>query len=309
MIKQYKRVCRSIRRLPVDTKTLEHVQNQAKNEFSRKYINTKRLRNYQALLDDIVMYENWPRLFSLFDDLYRSRLTAGDFPQLYSTFHRFQNVNYDDVRHIYPHVHLFHELDAPEPFQHRFNNSLEQEEDVISVLALLKHNGSDLTLPLRALEEPQSGHDTMIDEIKKLYQFVAKNDKLTHLKLLPFEVTYPSDKFGFPLHIIQRDKLLKDHLKYVKYIISRFQPVNKLYLDQLAAVSNYEIGLNQNFFKYMIKKRTIMPAVVNLKTNKSVIPDLKNIIKWYKEYLTKQFYVDKEADNYVYRLYPINFYS
>lgn len=311
MLRKYKQLCQRVRRLPLDSYTLSLLQGELKTEFGSKRFDKKKFHKYISLFDDILLYENWPQLPVVLDDIYKARMTSKEYPDLFKKYKWFHNVNYDEIRLVYPHKHLFKDLSTPEKYQDKFNALLQEEGDSVLVMKSLGIDKSKGQHSFELVNRPlvNSSRVQALEEIKQLYEFIAHHDKITHLKVLPFEVLYPSDKFGLPLHIIQRDKTLHDHLNYVKNIIKTFQPISKSHLIQLGLVADFTIPLNNNFFKYMVKKR--QTKMVALKTNKSVIPSQKNIIKWYKDYLIKQFYCEKDPDvnKYVYRLNHINYYS
>ncbi|WEJ97398.1 hypothetical protein PSN45_004949 [Yamadazyma tenuis] len=236
----------------------------------------------------------------LFDYIFKDVMGSESYPEQYGALKKFESYNYDQVRDIYPQVHLFKRLDVPEKYHQEFDKELKQEKDDFSLVNYFKFDANTIPdIPLISRNQLNDEHEKeemkkVLNHVKQMYNFIASKENITHLKLRPMEVTYPSNKYGLPLHIIQRDKLLKDKLIYVKSVVNRYKPIPASILDQLGQITNGDI--NPHFFTYMIQKRR--KVIVKIKGNKKFIPDSKNIVKIYREYLSKQFYYDPNTGKY-----------
>lgn len=309
---KYKEICKKIRRLPIDSYTMQKLICHCKKEFrtGSKFqgrFHKKTYDKYNSLLDDILHYENWKSLPKVLDFIYKDVEAKRVYVETDSLFKQFKNMNYNELRQRYPSIHLIHELNIPQTYKDTFNRALAKEGDDFMVCDHFKLNPGKLPVVFDVMEEPitKIKQDHLIQELTKFYSFIKKNQsRLTHLKLSPMEVLYPPNKFGQPLHIIQRDKILNQHLKYMKSLVQTFRPILKSSLIKINNLANSN-SINPNFFKHLIHKRKLFPHVV-LRGNKKFIPDEKNLKKIYKLYLIKQFYIEDSQ----YHLNPLNnFYS
>lgn len=317
----YKQICRRIHRLPLDHKTIERFQLYCKSKFltqlkkgqyQHSCIDRSSYDKGIKVLDDVLVNENYDSLNTILDFVYKETLPQ---PQWISDFMKYK---YTAFRSCWPQIHLFNEL-ATTPKQSKlYEEALEKDKDVdLSLVSYfgIKPESIDFDLkPLKfTIHDMTSPVSEILVEFKKLHSFVFRNqEKLTHLKIQPLEVTYPANRFGLPIHVTQRDKLLKQKLNYAKSICQEFKPLCVDSLNHLVEFAKFKPGnikgndaykINENFFKYMIRKHNyerdnLNPLYKKHLRNKKLIPNDNNIRKYMREYVRKQFYYDYELKTY-----------
>lgn len=314
----YKHICKRIRRLPIDEYTYSKLLTHTKQEFlnrlksfnySGKPVDVKKYNALVNLLDEILIYEDWHKLHAVLDYIHKDVSGPLVYPKQYKALKQFNNLNYNQVRNSFPQTHLFKLLSVPQQYISRFDKLLADEALQFS-LSKFFNTKTDISIPLIQRPSVKSDFSETLNEIKKMYDFVKGKKQITHLKLKPIEAAYPSNKYGLPLHIKQRDRILHQQLTSIKSIIKDLRPIPKESLDAMSQfVYQVETGkshFNPSFFRYMKRKRD-KPIDFKLKGGKKVIPDERNLVKLYKDYLTKQYYYDTNMK--AYKTSQVKFYS
>ncbi|CAH6722996.1 putative genetic interactor of prohibitin 5, mitochondrial [[Candida] jaroonii] len=269
-----KNIITKIRRLPIDGVTLQKLKDHVKKEFKKPQVDSRKLRRAHRIMDDIIDNENWSAIAEVLDYVYKTVEGKKTYPQHYRMIEIIKGMNYDDARWI-PQTHLLKELKINDKLHNAFDNDLAMPRHVLEV----DENADTIELlPLKS----KSPKNNLLPQLMKFYEFLGKSS-VTHLKLPPFNVVYPPNRFGKPMHIIDRDKILNTKLKYIKTIL-QYRPISEYSLQELNKVLDYQIPINEYFFKYMVRKDRIIGK-------KKLIPTDKNIVKIYRQYLMKQFYI------------------
>lgn len=307
MIKStYKDVCRRVRRLPLDLKAMLQLKKHVKNRFASplKYkpvqrdseIEVKSYKKFKALTDEIIKYEDWGLLNVLFDYVYKDIIALTVLREQYDAFKAFGYMNYNDLRDIYPTVHLFKHLPILKEYLQKYDQQLSDTKDEFSVAKFFNIKGTESKFKIRIRSDNVTNVSSVLGQVQLLYNFLLKHKELTNLSLQPFEVAYLSDKFGRPMNIVGRDKLLQEKLTLVKSIIHSRRPITRETVDNVGLLYNGKLDINPNFFKHMGKKHLSKHKL--RKGNKKFIPTEKNIIKVYKEYFATQCYYDVDSKSY-----------
>ncbi|CUM48665.1 uncharacterized protein AC631_00308 [Debaryomyces fabryi] len=316
----YKQICRRIHRLPLDHKTIECLRLHCKSKFVTQLkkgqyqhtsIDKSSFDKGIKVLDDVLVNENYDSLNTILDFIYKEALPQ---PQWVSDFMKYK---YTAFRPCWPQVHLFNELTTTPKQSKLYEEALEKDKDMdLSLVSYfgIKPASIDTDLkPLKLAIDKTSPVSKILLEFKKLHSFVFRNqEKLTHLKVQPLEVIYPANRFGLPIHVTQRDKLLKQKVNYAKSLCQEFKPIYENSLNHLVEFAIYKPGstkgndaykINENFFKYMIRKHNyerdnLNPLYKHHLRNKKLIPNDNNIRKYMREYVRKQFYYDSKLKTY-----------
>lgn len=270
----FKNIITKIRRLPVDVRTLEKLKGHIKKEFKKSGTGTRKIRRVNRVVDDIIEKENWSNIADVLDYVYKTIEGKEVYAEHFRMVEEVNKMNYDDAR-WFPQTHIIKELKIDDKFQQAFDEDLAMPRHKLDVD---ENIGSIELLPLKV----KSSKTQFLPQLTKFYDFLSKSS-VTHLKLPPMDVVYPPNRFGKPMHIVGRDKILNDRLKYIKTLL-QYQPILEQSLLELNKVLDYQIPINEYFFKYMMRKDRIIGK-------KKLIPTDKNIVKIYRQYLMKQFFI------------------
>lgn len=301
----YRNLCRRYNRLPLDKLSIFKLRILTKNNFLDTHFNKKKYDKHRQLLDDILIHENYDKIEKLLDLIYKQNL------DILGWVLELKNTNYLELKQEWPQVHLIYELTSTGDKKHlkEYEEKLKTENN--DDICLMKHFGlEDISVlkPLAILPRANNSasHGDIINESKILHKFLFDNQtKLTHLKILPIEALYPTNRFGLPLHVTKRDKILRRKITYIKSLFEEFQTISKTDLEHLVSFATYNGGsgkdpkleLPQGFFKYMKKKHdiekvTLNPLVRKFIRSKTLIPNDNNIRKYYRDYVRKQYYLE-----------------
>lgn len=311
----YKQICRHIHRIPLDNKTIGYLKTYSKSKFATPLkkgqfqhspIDKRLYDRSMKVLNDILVNEDYKSIDTLLDFVYKDMQPQSPW------ISQFMKYKYTAFRPYWPQVHLLDELAHGSKHSKLYKEYLENEKD--TDLCLQEYFGISSVstkLKLKPLRwqgdnEPSQITDILL-EFKKLHTFLFKNqDKLTHLKIQPIEVAYPTNRFALPLHVTQRDRLLKEKINYAKSLCEEFKPIRKESLDHLIRFAIHKPGddkpeeayqINEMFFRYMRRKHsiestTLSPLTRKYLRSKKLIPNDNNIRKYIREYVRRQFYCD-----------------
>lgn len=298
-------MCKRIRRLPLEPYSMSHLKVYVKNQFTipLKYknpyhnspIDAKAYKKVRKLTDEILWHEDWSQLSVLLDFIFKDIISQKVLQQQYNAFKEFNNMSYDDVRDIYPSVQLYKLLPVLKDYHNKFDQELSKDKQDFSVSKFF--NIDDIECKFKVLERSgKSAEQSALNEVQRLYSFLLRNRHLSHLSLQLFEVAYPSDKYGRPMNIVGRDKLLQKKLIQVKSIIHDHRPLTKDIIESIELLYRGASTINPTFFKFMSRKHNQHKFI--RKGNKRFIPTPKNITKLYKDYFVRQCYYDTELQSY-----------
>jgi hypothetical protein len=303
-IAAYKHIIAKVRRLPADLRTLGLLKTVVKQQFLTKIkphrsgVDARSVAKATSVLDRVLIDVDLEGMVNVWDYLYKRQEQAW-IPQ-------FSRMKYSAFREIWPHVHLMEEV-APNlkqlrEYQRHLSKDLNEE------FSVLKFMGINLTEPgLQMLPRKPSPHaedlTQLLRKVSQFHQFVATNRlKLTHLKIQPLEVVYPTNKYAQPVHVSVRDRLLKKKVNYMKDLCKLYKPMQKGDLEHLinvattADVATPDVEINAAYFRYMERKcRSELehknPAMLQLRSKK-LVPNENNIRKILRLYVMKQFYIE-----------------
>ena len=315
----YKQICRRIHRLPLDRKTLKYLHLYCKGKFATplkkaQYQHSPIDKNLHergiSILDEVLVNENYESLDIVLDFIYKDTRLQ---PSWITDFMKFK---YSAFKPYWPQVHLFNELTHNPEHSKIYKENLEKEKDAdLSLLDYFGISPEPIDLDLKPLRSPVGDKPSpvvvILLEIKKLHLFLFKNqEKLTHLKIQPLEITYPTNRFALPIHVTQRDRLLKEKINYAKKLTQEFRPICEESLNHLIKFAIYKPGnkepsntykINEKFYRYMIRKHKmestrLSPLSRRHLRSKKLIPDDNNIRKYMREYVRRQFYYDSNLN-------------
>lgn len=280
-----------VRRLPVDVVTLARAKAHAKHQFQVSAVLARtlgRYRDYSRVMAQI-LDGDYSQLKQVLDIVYKHRGRAV-YKHHYNTINTFVGRNYDQLRHSYPQLHLFTQLNVPPRYLQRYNDSLSVANNLIIVdTGGLNKIQSD---PIALIHSQPKVDDTNLNQIQRFYSFLRSQGPGRKI-LGPIDVVYPPNRFGKALNIVQRDKILHNRINDVKKVVSAYKPISKHDLTTLNAVATGEIPLNPQFWSHLRK-------------NHKLLPFPKKIIKLYKMYLVDQFYIEDGVYhmNWLNKFYP-----
>jgi len=317
----YKQICRRIHRLPLDCKTIERFQLYCKSKFvtplkkgqyQHSSIDKRSYDKGIKILDDVLVSENYESLNVILDFIYKETSPQ---PSWISGFMKYK---YTAFKPYWPQVHLLNELTTTPKQSKLYEESLQRDKDAdlsLSDYFGIKPDSVDIGLrPLKSTTgDKTSPVSTIMLEFKKLHSFLYKNqEKLTHLKMQSLEVTYPTNRFALPIHVTQRDNLLRLKINYAKNLTTEFRPICEDSLNHLIKFAVLKPGntggngaykINGIFYKYMIRLHNyenvnLNPLHRKHLRSKQLIPNDNNIRKYMREYVRKQFYYDSNLKTY-----------
>lgn len=303
----YKELLKRIRLLPLDSKSIRRYKCLTKLQFkssTKPWIDTSRYQKQISLLDQVLVREDYDKLKDILDVIYKDEREIPNWLQ------KFQGLNYLMWQRDWPQVHLVYQLTKHSKFIQEYEDALtEEKNDDLSLVRYFGYsNDNELRerglVPLKRDNEESSKEDTLI-HIAKLHKFLLNHQKiLTHLKIKPLEVIYPTNRFSLPIHVSRRQKLLKQKITYIKNLFKTFRPIEVESLKHLIDVALYKQGqqghhslqLNELFYRYMTKKHRIerislSPTVKKYTRKKRLIPNDNNIRKILRQYVKEQFYI------------------
>lgn len=317
----YKQVYRRIYRLPVDPRTLNllHTYTRAqfevplnKIQYQHNPINKKLYDKGIKILDNILIEDDYDSLEEVLDFVYKETQPQSQW------ILDFMKYKYLAFKPHWPQVHLFRELTKSPKHLALYEESLKNDKN--EDLSLIEYfdivpNANDIDLrPLKSMTKDTPSPITIItQEFKKLHSFLIRNqERLTHLKIQPMEVAYPTNRFALPIHVTKRDLMLKEKINYSKRLCEEFIPMKESSLENLIKFAIHKPGkndvdpsyeINKNFYRYMIRKHKIERMELNpLKKKyvrtKNLIPNDNNIRKYMREYVRKQFSYDSKLGSY-----------
>lgn len=311
----YKELCRRNRRLPLDGYSSQLLQNRTKAEFLASNISTQRssyskrkYERFKKILDEVLVEVRIASIEKILDLIYKEKSRKSRW--------RLDLMQYSSqqLKPWWPEVHFLRELRVGRKTS-EYDSALRMERQdqlcLLDYFGLKRDNIQGDLVPLSKLSSRGNEDHIMfiVEKASKLHSFLLKNqDFLTHLKIRPFEVAYPSNRLGLPLHIRSRDKILKQKVLYSKNLIKSFLPMDVKDLDHLVKVavksdsSLPPYQLNPNFFKFMRRKinnekHTLSPRE-RRERHKRLVPSDKNIRKIFRSYVKRQFYYDKPSNEY-----------
>ncbi|CCE79952.1 Piso0_003045 [Millerozyma farinosa CBS 7064] len=310
----YRRIYRHIVRLPVDVTTLEQIKTISRNEFRTplkkaefRYssIDDRKYNEHFTLLRKILVNEEYDTLNDVYNLVYKR--------EKISWMEELRRTRYIAFRPFWPVVHLFLQLQISDKHKKKYQNLLEKDKDKdFSLMSFFNIAPDEVQCDIDRLGGSDGSSvneaESLVKQIRKFHDFLKKNqEKLTHLKIHPFELELPSNSFGLPLHASRRDRLLKEKINYCKQLCENFIPIDQKGLAHLIKVAIHKPGaqstdvgpysINKNFFKYMERKRRkeqdmyLNPRVI-ANRSKKVIPSDNDIRKGIREYVRHQFYYD-----------------
>lgn len=303
-IEAYKHIIAKVRRLPLDLRSLSLLKGVVKQQFYNKVrphrsgVDSRSVTKAVSILDRILSDVDLESMEHVWDYLYKRQEQAW-IPQ-------FNRTKYSVFREIWPQVHLMEEV-APNlkqlrEYQRHLSKDLNEEFSVLKFMGIHLTEPGLQMLPRRASSDIEDLSQTL-HHVSQFHQFVAANrSKLTHLKIQPFEVVYPTNKYAQPVHVSVRDRLLKKKVNYMKDLCKLYKPMEKGDLEHLinvattADVASSDLEINAAYFRYMEGKRRSdvelkNPAVLQLRS-KILIPNENNIRKILRLYVMKQFYME-----------------
>ncbi|CAN3376797.1 hypothetical protein DIURU_001577 [Diutina rugosa] len=301
----FKQAVTAIRRLPVDTVTLNRIVASVKSQVkqARNPQDLPRLyRSWISLQRQLVEDERWSSLSDVLDRCYKRP------PQWY---HQFRSVSPVQLKPFWPQVHLIDEF-GTEPALRKYheaqaligasNTSWLRQGPGESPFTMLRKYGSGVSL-----------YEQLTDKAVKLTRFVSHNQsRLAAKRNIKPEVSYPTDQYALPLSAKRQNNIFVKKIREVKQLVTQFVPLAKYDLDWLITVASTplessEVAINPNFFRYMERKREIekeqLSPKLRAKRTKWWIPTEHNIRKHYRSYVTRQFFIDDSGN---YQLSPMD---
>lgn len=303
----FKQAITAIRRLPVDTVTLNRIVASVKTQVkqARNPQDLPRLyRGWISLQRQVVEDERWQLIPTVLDRCYKPP------PKWY---HQFHSVSPVQLKPFWPQVHLIDEFGTELALEkyHKAQSLLRSSDT-----SWLRQGPGELPFTmLRKYGDGESLYRQLTDNAVKLIQFVLNNQlRLASKRNVKPEVVYPTDQYALPLSANVQNKMFVNRIREVKQVVKQFVPIDKRDLDWLITVASTPlesplVAINPNFFRYMERKRAVeqeqlLPKLRAQRT-KWWIPTEHNIRKHYRRYVTRQFYID-DAGNY--RLSPMENY-
>ncbi|ODV81552.1 uncharacterized protein CANTADRAFT_3646 [Suhomyces tanzawaensis NRRL Y-17324] len=309
VLESYKQLCRQANRLPLDRGTISRFLALVKLEFrtgsplksSQIPVSRKKYNLLSQQLDSILIEEKYDEVQDLLDVIYKREPPP-------SWLREFNELNYTQMKGIWPQVHLIRELTKDAEVISKYNKSLELEKN--EDFSMMRH--FSLTSAKEGLSLVRSYSQSpdlkpMMKSVSSLYNLLLDNQsKLSRSKIQSLEVVYPTNRFALPISPHKRDRMLRDKIASVRNLLHQYKPIPKHDLQRLIDVSlgkegaQYEI--NPNFYKYMIKKHRIEKQEMNIAVlrklrQKHLVPNENNIRKWFRAYVVKQFYLDDDGQH------------
>lgn len=304
VVETYKHIITKARRLPLDLRSLGLLKGVVKQQFQNKVrphrsgVDSRSVTKAVSVLDRILNDMDLESMEHVWDYLYKQQEQAW-IPQ-------FTKTKYSVFREIWPQVHLMEEV-APNlkqlrEYQRYLSKDLNEDFSVLKFMGINLSEPGLQMLPRRSSSQVED-LSQMLHHVFQFHHFVATNrSKITHLKIQPFEVIYPTNKYAQPVHVSVRDRLLKKKVNYMKDLCKLYKPMAKGDLEHLinvattADVTSFDLEINAAYFRYMERNRLSEvenknPAVLQLR-NKKLIPNENNIRKILRLYVMKQFYME-----------------
>ncbi|OBA20192.1 hypothetical protein METBIDRAFT_43330 [Metschnikowia bicuspidata var. bicuspidata NRRL YB-4993] len=309
----YKGLCRRVARLPLDHHSLEVARRTLKAQFTQSksvptysVVDRKLYDRVISVLDDILIYEKYKDFDKLLNLVYR------DLKPRPLWVEKFHHTRYGAFKKVWPQVHLMDEFGD--------SNRCKEYHD-----ALAKMQPATEFLFLEAMQIPVNadlgslsllGRATSTDKVpqesellKKLivfHQFLKTHaNALLDTQIHMLDVCYKPNRYGLPPSVAAMEAELKKKVNYAKHLLDSFKPIEKedlLYLIEFTTSKREPLPeFNPNFFRYMLRKRAkekneLSPAIQKYVRHKQLIPNERNLLHNYRQYVVRQFYVDEKGE-------------
>lgn len=264
------------------------------------------------LCTDLVQHNKYKEFGKLLDIIYKAQDSQ---PWMAD----FRQTRYLRFRHNWPQVHLIREFGSTSDikrYEEQLKRSTPLEDFSISrALGVTCEPGFE-PISISRGQPSQSGKiEELIAQARKFHGFLSKNASvLLDVKIAPLEVIYEPSKYGLPLSVADRERKLRVLINTMKRLIEKHQPVDSSHLNHLISVARgREVSsltqINPRFFAAKIKQKSnadVLPYARKFLQQKTLVPTDRNIRFLYREFVVRQFIVDKNE----YRLTPmLNFYE
>lgn len=304
-LRAYKELISKIRLLPLDKITLEAVKAQTKQQFYserrpfRSGVDSHRILKIKETINLILNDADLEKLTEVWDSVYKQ-----DSPPW---IQKFKNLSYTKFRDIWPQVHLVKEVAPNLKALKEYDTKITEEQhghfSLMEFMDMSEPHWTFKMLVKNTEKVPDSDIDHVIKCLTKFHKFVSDNDsRITHLKIQPLEVIYPTNRYARPLHVSERERLLKKKVNYMKQLCNLHKPLRKGDLEHLINVAtsvpnsgHHEI--NPAYFRFMERRRAsqvihMNPSVRHFLQTKKLVPNDNNIRKYLRQYVMKQYYIE-----------------
>lgn len=304
MLRYYKQLYRRINRLPLDLYSLEYLRLKTRRWFqdakcvsSKVVIDKKKYDHAIKTMDQILMKNQYTSFGLVLDLVYKFDESR---PLWVSDF---LHTKYSAFRRVWPQNDLIKEFadsSSIAEYERELKKCLPIEEFLIMEELKIRDDSTfEPLVPIRHASGDTSLNKLLMNHAKSFYMFLTPRFTviLQGNKLRPFEIHYDPSPFGLPQSVVARDKVLKEKINYIKSLLKTYVPIEEKNLGKLILfIQDENKTVNSNFFRFMTRKmqkdnrqHSVSPLERKRVWDKQLIPDMRSIRQYYREYTIAQF--------------------